>query len=504
MAAVVVIGAGVAGLAAAARLAALGHRVTVLEQAATVGGKLGRFCRTTEAGEFRFDTGPSLLTLPQVFADLFAATGSTLDAELDLVPVDPLVRHVFPDGSRLDSYSDPAVFADRIAAALGANAAADWRRLWIRCGQIWDAAWRNVLRSPVDSPVDLVRLGWRLPSLAAIAPGRTLRGLGQSYLRDPRLRMLLDRYATYGGADPRRAPAALAAIPFAELTYGGWYVRGGLASLADALLARCTELGVRVELGTAATRIEAAAGRVTGVHLAGGQVVPADIVVANADAATVYSRLWPDRRRLAALAQRSLAGFVLLLGLRGRTPDLSHHTVFFPRDYDAEFDAIFGSPARPVPDPAVFVSAPDDPRVRPDGHEAWFVLVNAPPHVQGRAPSNAKSAIKVPFLASGVDWREPGLAGSYADRMLEVLATRGLDIRHRILFREILTPADLADATWSPGGAIYGTPAHGLMRPPSRGPVRGMFLVGGSTHPGGGLPLVALSAEIVARRIGPA
>ncbi|MFD0823800.1 phytoene desaturase family protein, partial [Micromonospora zhanjiangensis] len=211
---------------------------------------------------------------------------------------------------------------------------------------------------------------------------------GRRTLRDPRLRMLLDRYATYTGADPRRAPAALVAVPYAELAFGGWYLDGGLGTLADALLSRCLDLGVVVQTGSTVTRIEAAGGRVHGVRLAGATApVPADVVVANVDALTVYRDLLPTPARLSRLADRSLAGFVLLLGVRGST-GLAHHNVFFPdhrrypASYDAEFDAVFGDPgrgvpARPAPDPTVFVTVADDPAVRPAGHEAWFVLVNA-------------------------------------------------------------------------------------------------------------------------------
>ncbi|MFU8849891.1 phytoene desaturase family protein [Micromonospora sp. SL1-18] len=493
MARIVVIGAGVGGLAAAARLAVTGHEVTVFERADTVGGKLGRYVHDTPEGAYHFDTGPSLITLPQVLHDLFEATGAKLDEYLDLVPLDPIVRHVFPGGPSLDSCADPAEFAARIGAAFGDRATADWQRLWRRATRVWDASHRDILRRPIDSPRDLAALAWRLGDLAAIGPGRTLRGLGRRHLSDPRLRMLLDRYATYAGADPRRAPAALVAVPYAELTYGGWYLRGGLATLADALLSRCLDLGVVVRTGTAVTRIDAAGGRVHGVRLAGALApVPADVVVANVDALTLYRDLLPTPRRLAGLTDRSLAGFVLLLGVRGGS-GLAHHTVFFPDDYDAEFDAVFGAPgrgmrARPAVDPAVFVTVPADPAVHPDGHEAWFVLVNAARH--GTA-------------AGAVDWRRPGLAEAYADRILDVLAERGADVRDRLVFREIRTPADLDAATGAPGGAIYGT-AGGLLRPANRGPAAGLWLVGGSSHPGGGLPMVTLSAEIVATEIGPA
>ncbi|MGA5300741.1 phytoene desaturase family protein [Nucisporomicrobium flavum] len=474
-----VIGAGVGGLAAAARLAAAGHKVAVYEQAPEIGGKLGRY----ERDGYLFDTGPSLLTLPQVFADL--------GLELDPVPLDPVVRHVFPDGSVLDSSSDPEVFRERIADAFGAGAAADWGRFWKRAERIWAASWRSVLQREV-SPATLARLSWRLGDLAAIAPGRTLRTLGRHYLRDWRLRMMLDRYATYTGADPRRAPAALAAIPYAELAFGGWYLPGGLGVLGSALLDRCRALGVTIHTSAPVTAIRTSAGRATGVCVAGSDV-PADLVVSDVDAQTLYRDLLPSPSHLAGLSDRSLAGFVLLLGVRGETPRLAHHTVLFPRDYDAEFDAVFGDPAhgrraRPPSDPTVFVTRAEDPAVHPPGTEAWFVLVNAPRH--GRA-------------AGAVDWERPGLAAAYADHILDVLAARGFDVRDRLDFVETRTPADLAAATGAPGGAIYGT-AGGLLRPGNRGPVSGLYLVGGSTHPGGGLPMVTLSAKIVADAIGPA
>jgi phytoene desaturase len=478
MSEIVVIGAGVGGLAAAARLAAAGHRVAVHERAAVVGGKLGRY----ERDGFGFDTGPSLLTLPQVFADL----------GLDLSPtaLDPVVRHVFPDGSVLDSSADPEVFRSRIEAAFGAGAGADWARFWARAERIWRASWRSVLQREV-TPATLAALSWRVGDLAAIAPWRSLRAMGRRYLRDPRLRMLLDRYATYTGADPRRAPAALAAIPYAELAFGGWYLPGGVCGLSAALLARCRDLGVSITTSSPVAGIRTSAGRATGVDLGSGEFVPADVVVSDVDALTLYRDLLPTPARLGGLADRSLAGFVLLLGVRGETPELAHHTVFFPRGYDAEFDAVFGAPAagvraRPASDPTIFVTRAEDPAVHPPGTEAWFVLVNAPRHGTSYG---------------AVDWRRPGLAEAYAAHLLDVLAERGPDVRDRLLFAEARTPADLERSAGAPGGTIYGT-AGGLLRPGNRGPVDGLYLVGGSTHPGGGLPMVTLSAKIVADAIG--
>lgn len=498
VAGVVVIGAGVGGLAVAARLAAQGHAVTVLEQAPVVGGKLGTFTRDG----FTFDTGPTLLTLPAVFRDLFLKTGAALETVLDLVPVEPVCRYRFPDGTWLDV---PNASRPRICRAfdegLGDGAGDDWGRFLDRAGQMWQVTRGPFLESPLDGVRDLAHQTRRVRGLGTVAPWRSLRGLGRRYLGDPRLRMFLDRYATYTGSDPRRAPAALAVVPYVEQTFGAWYVQGGLRRLAEALHARAVGCGVAVRTGIAVASIMLSEGRVAGVRLSDGSRMPADIVVSDADATHLYAELVHGPQAAAALgrlrrATPSLAGFVLLLALRGRTTGLGHHTVLFADDYDAEFDAIFHGPVRPVETPAIYISAPDDPAMRPyDGSEAWFVLVNAPRHGHDAAPD-------------AVNWDEPGLAARYADRVLDLMAERGLDVRDRVLWREIRTPADLERATRSPGGAIYGTSSNGaraaFLRPANRSPVPGLFLVGGSAHPGGGLPLVGMSAAIVAQLVGPA
>ena len=502
MARVVVVGAGLGGLATAARLATLGHSVTVCEQAERAGGKLGVF----ERDGFVFDTGPSLLTLPAVYRDLFLATGSPLEAEVPLVPVDPVCHYRFRDGTVIDI---PNASRTRIAAAwddaLGPGAGADWTAFSERAGAIWDATREVFLESPLQGARTLLRQARRVRDLRTVAPWLSLRDLGTRYLRHPHQRTFLDRYATYTGSDPRRAPAALATIPYVEQTFGAWYVPGGLRRLGDAVLARAVERGAVLRTGAEVTEILLDDGgrRTAGVRLASGERLPADVVVANADAAHVYADLLPPqtgRPALAALrrATPSLSGFVLLLALRGRTSGLAHHTVLFGENYDDEFDSVFGTGPhrrtgpRPVPDPTVYISAPDDPALRPDDDgEAWFVLVNAPRHGAG-----------------GIDWDEPGMADTYADHVLALMAARGLDVRDRLLWREVRTPAHLERATRSPGGSIYGTSSNGLraafLRPANASPVGGLFLVGGSSHPGGGIPLVGLSAAIVAGLVGPA
>jgi phytoene desaturase len=500
MARAVVVGAGLGGLAAAARLGALGHDVTVLEQSDGVGGKLGWYARDGHG----FDTGPSLVTLPQVFGDLFAATGGPLEEAVDLVRLDPAVSYRFADGTALPLPGTPEAIPGALDAALGTGAGAQWTALMARAAEMWRVTEQPFLRSPLAGATTLARLARNGRDVATVAPWRTLRGVGRSSLSSAPRRMLLDRYATYSGSDPRRAPAVLATVPYAEQAFGSWYVRGGLHRLALAVAGRAVERGARLRTGTPVDRILVEGGRAAGVVLADGEVVRADVVVSGADATALYRDLLPPLgatrrvRRDLGRSTPSLSGFVLLLALRGRTPGLAHHTVLFPQDYDAEFDAVFGvgrhrGAPRPVDDPTVYVSAPDDPATRPDDDsESWFVLVNAPRHDP----------------AAGVDWDAPGLADRYADRVLGVMARRGLDVRDRVRWCVVRTPADLARETRSVGGSIYGTSSNGaraaFLRPGNRGPVPGLFLVGGSAHPGGGLPLVTLSAEIVAGLVGPA
>ena len=461
MSRVVVIGAGVGGLAAAIRLAHAGHVVTVLEQAALPGGKCGRVA----AGGFSWDSGPSLLTMPWVFEALFADTGAPLREELELLAVEPVTRYRFADGSGVDLSADPARSVEALEA-WSPGAGADWERFLATCAGMWKASVPFLTGPPPWPPR---REGPPAPGdLLRVKPWWTLRQLARAHARDPRLRMVIERFATYAGADPRRAPAALAVAGYVEHAFGAWHPRGGLYALVEAMARRLAAVGGELRLGTAARRVVRRDGAVHGVETDGG-LLPADVVIANA-----------DPRPLAA-EERSLSGFALMLGLRGRTPGLAHHAITFPADYDAEFDDVFAA-RRPVREPTLYVSAPSatDPDEAPADAESWFVLVNAP------------------AIGDAADWAAHE----------EALVDR-LGVRDRIVVRARRTPGDLERETGAAGGAIYGRAPHGrlgtLRRPPNavRG-TRGMWLVGGTTHPGGGLPLVALSGRIVAEQIGPA
>lgn len=464
---IAVIGAGVGGLAAGVRLAHVGHSVVVFESASTPGGKCGR----VERGGFAWDSGPSLLTMPWVLRDLFSQTGAPLDDELELLRVEPVTRYEFADGSRLDLSADLPQAMEALEA-WSPGAGADWVRFLGICGGMWRAS-VPFLTGPPPWPPRRPRQGDPAPDprdFLRVRPWWTLRDLAKSTVRDPRLRMVIERFATYAGADPRRAPAALAVAGYVEHAFGAWHPRGGLYEIVQALVRRLHTLGGELRCDERVGSVIRRQGRTAGVEIASG-AYDADAVVVNAEP--------PEPR---AGRERSLSGFALMLGLEGRTPGLAHHTIAFPSDYDAEFDDVFVH-RRPVREPTLYtsVSCITNPAEAPPGAENWFVLANAP-------------------ARTDLDW------STYGDRILERL---GPQVAPRVRARAQRSPVDLERETGAAGGAIYGDAPHGRLGTLKRSPnaVRGtggLWRVGGTTHPGGGLPLVMLSGQIVAKEIGPA
>ena len=479
MADVVVVGGGVGGLAAALRLRAAGHAVSVLERRPALGGKLDVRVRDG----FTFDTGPSLLTLPGVLDELFRVAGTRLSAEVDLTRLDPQIRYRWPDGSGFDARDDPEA-TSRAVDALSPGGGAAHRRFTAHGERIWAVSERTFLAGPMSGPLDLLRRMRSPRDLTIIDPVRTLDVVARRTFSDPRLVQWAGRYATYSGSSPYRAPAALACIPAVEARQGVWYPAGGMGALRDALVRVAERRGVELATECEVERIEASGDRVRAVVTADGTRHRADVVVANVDAEHLYRDLLPDRRALTRTrrAGRSLSGFVVLAGVRGTTSGQAHHTVWFPADQAREFRQLVDD--RVVADqPTIYACVPSasDPTPAPPGHESWFLLVNAP---AGAAVDRA----------------------AYQSRLFELLAAYGTDLRDRLCFTETITPADLAERYRAPGGAIYGTSSNGrraaFLRPANRGPRRGLYLVGGSSHPGGGLPLVAISGRIVAVLVG--
>ncbi|MGE3324185.1 MAG: phytoene desaturase family protein [Acidimicrobiia bacterium] len=478
-ASVVVIGAGVGGLCAAIRLRSRGHDVVVVERNAVSGGKLARH----ERDGFSFDTGPSLLTWPEEFDAVLALAGTTLREQCEVVALDPQFHYRWSDGTQLQLPRGREAARDAIEA-FSPGSGVQWDRFTRRSERIWEVSERTFLNGPMGSPLTLAARMRSPKDLLAIDPFPTLARRAAKDFTDPRLRQWLGRYATYSGSSPFLAPATLACIPALEQLHGAWHLTGGVTRLAEVLVNTAISLGVQIRVGSEVESILASSTSVSGVRLADGETIRAEIVVANVDAGHLYRDLLRDEPAAAKAgrATRSSSGFVLLIGVDGLTPGLGHHNIAFNDDYEREFRQLFVD-ARPADDPTVYVcnSAATDPTQAPAGCENWFVLVNAP-------------------SGDDLDWSQ--LAGPVRERLLDTMARHGWDVRSRARFIETITPADIAQRYRSPGGSIYGTSSNGrraaFLRPGNRGPRRGLYLVGGSSHPGGGLPMVARSARIVA------
>ena len=480
---VVVVGAGVGGLSAAIRLAARGQRVCVLEQNAHAGGKMGQI---TSNG-FRWDTGPSVITMRPVLDELFQSAGRRLEDYLHLLPVEPLTRYFYPDGRRLDASRDLTRMAEQIAAL-------EPRTVEGYLAYLAYAARIHRITGPVfiyNRPPTLASFSQVHPGdYLKIDPFRTMQQAIQGYVRSPHLRQLLGRFATYVGASPYLAPATLNVIAHVELTGGVWYPQGGIYAIAQSMLRLAQELGVEVRTGCEVQQIHIENGRTSGVVTTQGEMVPARAVLANVDVATVYERLLPtasiplNRVHHLQTAKTSCSGFILLLGVRGQHPELAHHNIFFSRDYRSEFEAIFLCGV-PPDEPTIYLSitSKTDPNHAPPGCENWFVLVN------------------VPALGPEFDWQTQKEA--YRDRIINRLMDFGYDIRQQIADERCITPLDLERQTGARRGALYGRSSNerlaAFLRPHNRCPdIKGLYFAGGTTHPGGGVPMVILSGKVAA------
>ncbi|MFN4243734.1 MAG: phytoene desaturase family protein [Tepidisphaerales bacterium] len=508
---VVVVGGGVGGLSAAVRLAHGGAAVTLVEKNPQVGGKLNLWDveHPHRPGErFKFDTGPSLITLPQVFEQLFTSVGERMSDHLKLLRLDPIQKYVWADGTVLEAWADQEAM-EREVARISPGDVAGWRAFFERGRRIWELSaemflWHapeQLLRKK-DEPFDPRKALSMLTIPLRIGMFQRFSAVVDKHVKHPKLREVLYQYATYSGASPFLAPATLAVIPYAEFGFGGWYIDGGLYRLAEVLERLTVARGGVVRKGEAVGEVLVepdgkGRGRVRGVRLAGGEELAADAVVVNADVVYAYERLIPSRwrRRYSDRVLRKLepggSGMVLLLGVEGRYEQLAHHTKFMPADYASDLRAMFETKTVPD-DPCIYVccSTKTDASQAPAGCENLFVLCSAPA-LEGHGP----------------DWTTEG--PRYRDQVVRTLEHRfGLtDLSRRIVVEKRYTPADLKRDYNANAGAIYGIGSNSrrtaFLRPPNRDrDVRGLYFAGGATHPGGGLPLVTLSGKIAAEMVG--
>lgn len=477
---VAVIGAGFGGLAAAIELALAGVEVHLYERHASPGGKAAE----VRTGNFRFDTGPSLLTMPFVVDDLYTSAGRKRDVVFE--PVDPICRYFFDDGARFDAWSEePRLLEEVRNLAPGEEAAV--RRFLDYSERIYRLTSDLFLFNRLDDLKNLLHARnlltlLQLPSIDAF---RTVHDAVSSFFGDRRLVQIFDRYATYNGSDPFKAPATLNIIPHVEYRLGGYYVRGGMHALVTSLARLAQDLGVTFHYGAYVQQILHDGRRVRGLRIH-GEDLPFSTVVSNADAVYTMTHLLEASSRTARKRafEPSCSGLVFLWGVDGTHAQLAHHNIFFSSNYRKEFGEIFDEYRVPT-DPTVYVSITSkaDPDHAPPGQENWFVLLNMPALTE----RNAMPDIDM-----------------IRDSVLRRLAASGVDIRDRILVEHLITPADLETKYSAFRGSIYGISSNSrnaaFLRPGNRvRRPRGLYLCGGAAHPGGGVPLVLLSGKHAAK-----
>ena len=484
---VIVIGAGAGGLAAAVELAAAGRAVTVIDAAPTVGGKMHQ----VRSGEHWIDAGPTVFTMRWVFDELFANAGAQFASRLPFKPVTTLARHWWTSGASMDLHADPQVTAADIAALAGSADAEGYLQLCRDSGHIFELLKMSFMAAPQPNPITLaLRIGLsRLGEMLALRPHQTLwRALGD-YLRDPRLRQLFARYATYVGSSPLKAPATLLLITHSE-QQGVWVLPGGMTSLARAMQNLAEEHGAQFKLNTNVAAINTHNGRVSGVTLANGETLAADDIVFNGDrSALATGCLGPDvvlATRGTPVEQRGLSAVTWCLRADTAGFPLSYHNVFFDEDYPREFRALFEDKAV-AERPTVYICAQDRLLAgHHEGHERLLVLVNAP------ATGDLST------------WTREQMSQITA-RTEAILADCGLKMSLSSATCRMANPQDFASRFPGSGGSLYGQATHGLFssftRPSSRTKIPGLYMAGGSVHPGPGVPMATLSGRLAAQAL---
>ena len=478
---VVVIGAGMGGLAAAIRLAAAGHPVTVLESHGWPGGKM----RLMDSPAGPVDAGPTVLTLRDVLEELFAAAGASLEGHLTLTPLPELARHFWADGTRLDLFPDTGANIAAVTKAFGPRAGAEFGRFARETSDLYQAFEAPIMRSPRPRALASAAAALARPAtLPWLIPGRSLDAMLRARLSEPKLRQLFGRYATYVGGNPLQAPAVLGLIWQAEAR-GVWAVRGGMAALAGALAGLLVALGGRIHYGAPVAAITSAGGQVSGLTMANGEHLACKRIIFNGDPAALPHLL--DRPATAPPKRqtqpRSLSARVWTFAAEVAPESrdlLAYHTVFFADDPATEFGPL--ARGRTPESPTIYVCAQDRLGAPPDGPERFQFILNAP---------------------AGTPTDDPGKDSPCQTYPTRRLAQFGLTLTPEPGPEALTTPQDFARLFPHSQGALYGLSPNGalatFLRPGARTKLKGLFLAGGGAHPGAGVPMALNSGAHAAR-----
>jgi phytoene desaturase len=485
---VVIVGAGLAGLSAALRLAGAGREVTVLERSDVPGGRAGLLeLESPGGGSYRFDTGPTVLTMPDLIADALDCVGERLEDWLELTAVDPLYRAFYPDGSTLDVKADPAAMEAEVERVCGAVEAAGYRRYVEFVSQLYRYEMKDFIDRNLDSPLELVT-----PNLARLVARGGFRRLASKvgqHLRDPRTQRVLSFQSMYAGLSPYDALAIYAVIAYMDSVAGVYFPRGGMHAVPQALAGAAEKHGVAFRYGTTVTRVLVEHGRAVGVETADGERIAADVVVLNPDVPVAYRELLPPAatpRRVRSL-RYSPSCFLLLAGSTSSYSKIAHHNIHFGRSWRGVFDELIDR-RQLMSDPSVLVTSPtaSDPALAPDRKSIYYVLV------------------PTPNLDADIDWDVIG--PRYRDEVVARLDKLGyVGFGDGIEVAHVTTPAD-----WQRRGMERGAPfasAHtlfqtGPFRPANLAPkVDGVVFAGSGTQPGVGVPMVLISGRLAAERI---
>jgi phytoene desaturase len=479
----VVVGAGLAGLSAAMRLAGAGRQVTVLERESVPGGRAGRLSIDGNGGTYEFDTGPTVLTMPDLIADAFDSLDEDMNDWLTLEPVSPLYRAFYPDGSVLDVHSDVDAMAEEISTVIGPDEAAGYRRYVDFVSQLYRYEMNDFIDRNIDSPFDLLTPD--LARLVAIGGFRKLAPKVRQYMKDPRTERIYSFQAMYAGLSPYDALAIYAVIAYMDSVAGVFFPKGGMHAVPSAMAAAAEKNGVEFRYDTEVTSVETSGNRAVAVHTADGERIAADVIVLNPDLPVAYRDLlgkqpWSVRR----LAY-SPSCFLLLAGSSASYSKIAHHNIHFGRSWRGVFDDLIEK-KQFMSDPSVLVTNPtrSDPSLAPDGKQIYYVL------------------FPTPNLDAPIDWRTEG--PRYRDEVLRVLEERGyVGFADAIEVEDVTTPLD-----WQRRGMERGAPfasAHSFLQ---TGPFRpgnlwgeNVVFTGSGTQPGVGVPMVLVSGRLAAERV---